>query len=109
MDFTIPDKLSQDTGRFEAFLQGQVVPKVSSWYKDGAVSRSFFQAMGQDGWFGFALQGRRLVKESAWRAAVVMEKLAALSPGVAVAALAHADLGLTGLWRFGSEDRKSVV
>jgi alkylation response protein AidB-like acyl-CoA dehydrogenase len=104
VDFTISENLYQDTRRFEVFLQEQVVPKVSSWYKDGAIARSFFQAMGQDGWFGFGLRSGRLVKESALRAAVVMEKLAALSSGVAVAALAHADLGLTGLWLFGTEN-----
>jgi alkylation response protein AidB-like acyl-CoA dehydrogenase len=42
-------------------------------------------------------------KHSAFRVAMVMEKLAAISPGVAVAALAHADLGMTGLWLFGSK------
>lgn len=103
MDFTVPDKLSQEAGRFEGFLQEQFISKVSAWYKEGTIPRSFFKAMGQEGWFGFGLQEGRLVKESASRAAMVMEKLAAISPGVAVAALAHADLGLTGLWLFGSK------
>jgi alkylation response protein AidB-like acyl-CoA dehydrogenase len=108
VDFTIPDKLSQDSRRFEGFLQEQVIPKVSAWYKEGTIPRSFFKAMGQEGWFGFGLQDGQLAKLSALREAMVMEKLAAISPGVAVAALAHADLGLTGLWRFGSKKLCSV-
>ena len=40
------------------------------------------------------------------REALLSEQLAIISPGVAVAVLAHADLGLMGLWLFGSEDLK---
>jgi short/branched chain acyl-CoA dehydrogenase len=94
--------------RFDDFLNGHVVPNVSAWYKDGAIPRSYFQAMGQGGWFGFSLQDGQMLKESAFRGAAVMERLAAISPGVAVAALAHADLGLTGLWHFGSEKLWSI-
>ncbi len=108
MDFTVPEKLSQDIARFDDFLNGHVLPKVSAWYKEGAIPRSFFQAMGQEGWFGFSLQDGQMLKESAFRGARVMERLAAISPGVAVAALAHTDLGLVGLWRFGSEKLRSI-
>jgi len=103
VDFTISDRLFQDSSRFHGFVEDQIVPKVSSWHKEGAIPRSFYQAMGRQSWFGFSLENGRMVKGSAFRAAMVMEKLAAVSPGVAVAALAHADLGLTGLWRFGSQ------
>ena len=94
--------------RFDAFLKSHVVPKAPLWYKEGAIPRSFFLDMGQGGWFGFSLRDGRMMKESAFRGARVMEKLAAISPGVAVAALAHADLGLIGLWRFGSEKLWSI-
>jgi alkylation response protein AidB-like acyl-CoA dehydrogenase len=103
MDFTIPHTLSQEIDRFDDFLNRHVSPRVSHWYKDGAIPRSFFQAMGEESWFGFVIQDGRMVKESSLRAAMMMARLAAISPGVAVAALAHADLGLTGLWRFGAE------
>jgi alkylation response protein AidB-like acyl-CoA dehydrogenase len=103
MDFKIPEKLSQEMGRFDDFLSKHVAPEVAAWFKDGAVPRSFFRAMGQGEWYGFTLQDSRLVKETALREAMIMEKLAALSPGVAVAALAQVALGLIGLWLFGSK------
>jgi len=59
--------------------------------------------MGESGWFGFSFQEGQLSKLSALREALLAEHLARLSPGVAVAILAHVDLGLTGLWLFGSE------
>jgi short/branched chain acyl-CoA dehydrogenase len=59
--------------------------------------------MGQGGWFCFESKEDRLVKGSSLKEALLCEQLAILSPGVAVAVLAHADLGLTGLWHFGSE------
>ena len=64
--------------------------------------------MGEGDWYGFSLQDGRLVKETALRAAMVMERLAVLSPGVGVAALAQVDLGLIGLWLFGSEEQQSI-
>jgi alkylation response protein AidB-like acyl-CoA dehydrogenase len=39
---------------------------------------------------------------------MVMERLAVLSPGVCVAALAQVDLGLIGLWLFGSENQQTM-
>ena len=108
MDFTIPEKLSQDMARFHDFLKEHLVPKVSAWYKKGHVPPYFYRAMGQGGWFGFSLQDGQLVKKPALRAALVMEKLATTSPGVAVAVLAHVDLGLFGLWRFASQELQSI-
>jgi alkylation response protein AidB-like acyl-CoA dehydrogenase len=108
MDFEIPEKLSQDISRFDDFVAENVAPDVAAWYKERAIPQSFFRAMGDGDWYGFMLQDGRLVKETALRAAMVMERLAVLSPGVGVAALAQVDLGLIGLWLFGSEKQQSV-
>ncbi len=58
--------------------------------------------MGESGWFGFKIEGDRLARGSALREAMVAEELAKVSPGVAIVALAHVDLGLMGLYLFGS-------
>jgi alkylation response protein AidB-like acyl-CoA dehydrogenase len=58
--------------------------------------------MAQQGWFNFSFSGDRLTKHTALREALLAEQMAKISPGVAVAILAHQDLGLTGLWLFGS-------
>jgi alkylation response protein AidB-like acyl-CoA dehydrogenase len=103
MDFSIPEEVTQEASRFEDFLKEHVTPHLSTWYREGSVPRALYLAMGADGWFGFEMDDGRLLKLSALREAVVGEKIATISPGVAVATLAHADLGLMGLWLFGSE------
>jgi len=103
MDFSIPLDLSEEVAHFNTFLEEKLVPELSTWYQSGAVPRRFFSAMGGGGWLGFSFQEARLSKLPALRAALLGEQLAMLSPGVAVAILAHVDLGLTGLWLFGSD------
>jgi alkylation response protein AidB-like acyl-CoA dehydrogenase len=104
MDFTIPENLAEEIRDFDAFLDEHFRPKITAWYEEGAVPRSFHLAMGEGGWLGYEYKANRLNKFSALRGALVAEHLAALSPGVAVATLAHVDLGLIGLWLFGSDN-----
>jgi alkylation response protein AidB-like acyl-CoA dehydrogenase len=106
MDFSIPEEIAQEVSRFKDFLKEYVVPNLSAWYREGSVPRTLYLAMGADGWFGFEMEDGRLLKQSALREAVVGEQMATISPGVSVATLAHADLGLMGLWLFGSEKLK---
>lgn len=106
MDFTIPAEISEEVALFKSFLEKNLRPHLSDWYREGAVPRGFFSAMGEKGWLGFSSQEGHLTKLPALRAALLAEQLAMQSPGVAVTILAHVDLGLTGLWLFGSEEIK---
>jgi short-chain 2-methylacyl-CoA dehydrogenase len=102
MDFSVPQEIMDDVTRFRGFLEKHLSPHLSQWYEQGAVPRSFFTLMAEQGWFSFFFRDDRLSKRSALREALLAEELAKISPGVAVAILAHQDLGLTGLWLFGS-------
>ena len=102
MDFSIPQETLEETGRFRAFLEKHLSPKLSQWYEQGTVPRSFFSLMADQGWFSFSFGEDRVMKQAALKQALFAEELAKISPGVAVAILAHQDLGLTGLWLFGS-------
>jgi alkylation response protein AidB-like acyl-CoA dehydrogenase len=104
MVFSIPAALSEELDGFKIFLDKHLKPNLSTWYKKGEVSLNFYNEMGKAGWYGFRMEGHHLVKNSALRESLMQEKLAILSPGVAVAVLAHINLGLTGLFLFGSED-----
>jgi alkylation response protein AidB-like acyl-CoA dehydrogenase len=64
--------------------------------------REFFAELGRGEWFGTARVNGRLVRKPALREAMIAEEFAKLSPGAAIAALAHADLGLMGLTLFGT-------
>jgi alkylation response protein AidB-like acyl-CoA dehydrogenase len=102
MDFAIPQDLQDELDRFREFLAGDMTPRVSEWYRQKKLPREFFEKMGAGGWYGFEASQGRLAKRPALREALLAEELARLSPGAAVAALAHADLGMMGLCLFGS-------
>jgi alkylation response protein AidB-like acyl-CoA dehydrogenase len=102
MDFSIPQENLEETRRFRAFLEKHLSPRLSEWYEQGAIPGSFFSLMAEQGWFSFSYKGDRIMKHTALREALLAEELAKISPGIAVAVLAHQDLGLAGLWLFGS-------
>ncbi|UCF90390.1 MAG: acyl-CoA dehydrogenase family protein [Desulfobacterales bacterium] len=106
MDFAIPAATSGSLKRFREFLDLQLQPHLSVWYAKGDIPQRFFRDLGGGGWYGMQWKNRRLSRRSVLREALLTEEMAKLSPGVAVAALAHVDLGLTGLFLFGSDALK---
>ena len=103
MDFAIPAAISQDLDRLRDFIRTQLVPDLPSWTHNQKIPDTFFHRMGEGGWYGFNIKGGRLIRGSALREAMIAEELAKASPGVAIVALAHVDLGLMGLFLFGSQ------
>jgi short/branched chain acyl-CoA dehydrogenase len=104
MDFSIPQNILDELSRFKTFLGRELSPHLSRWHEQGNVPRSFFSLTAEQGWFSFSFEADRLEKRSALREALLAEQMAKVSPGVAVTLLAHQDLGLTGLWLFGSHE-----
>jgi len=100
MDFNIPEDIGDDAANFGRFLVTHLKPHLSSWYKGGEVPAEFYRQMGGNGWLGIQWQDGGLVKTSTLREALINEELAKLSPGVAIAVLAHVNLGLIGLYLF---------
>ena len=103
MDFAMPAAISQDLDRLRDFIRTQIVPELPSWTHKQKIPNRFFHLMGEGGWYGFKIKGSRLVRGSALREAIIAEELAKVSPGVAIVALAHVDLGLMGLFLFGAQ------
>ncbi len=106
MDFTVQEDMKEAKQRFKIFLEENLMPHLSSWYLEGAVPRSFFRAMGHEGWLSFDTEKSGLERHSYRETVMVMEELAAVSPGVAVTVLVQIDLGMAGLWLYGSESLK---
>jgi alkylation response protein AidB-like acyl-CoA dehydrogenase len=104
MDFSVPETLQAEIGRFQTLLNEGLKPKFSAWYQEGTLPREFFDEMGRGDWYGFSWEGGRIVKRSSLRSALLIEELAKVSPGVAVAFLAHNDLCVSGLSLFAGED-----
>src|SRR5512143_211779 len=102
MDFAIPQHLIDELERFREFLTVHLTTRISEWYRQKEMPREFFEEMGTGGWYGFDVSQGRLARRPALREALIAEELARISPGAAIAALAHADLGTMGLHLFGS-------
>jgi alkylation response protein AidB-like acyl-CoA dehydrogenase len=107
MDFTIPDAICKDLARFKQFLKDRVQSKLPEWYQRQEIPADFFREMGEGQWYGITSKSDTLIKGSALREALIAEELAKISPGLAVAALVHIDLGLITLHLYGSADLKS--
>jgi short-chain 2-methylacyl-CoA dehydrogenase len=103
MNFSIPTEISKDLDGFRAFINSNVTRQLPAWYQSREIPHGFFRSLGEGGWFGLKTENGRLVRGSALREALLAEELAKVSPGVAVAVLAHVDLGLMALFLFGSE------
>jgi alkylation response protein AidB-like acyl-CoA dehydrogenase len=104
MDFAIPAAIIQDLKRITVFINTHLVPHLQSWNHKREIPLEFFQQLGEYGGYSLEVKEERLTRGSALREAVIAEELAKVSPGLAIAALAHIDLGLMGLFLFGSEN-----
>ena len=108
MNFAISDEVVKDLEQFTDFLRTQMEPSLAEWYKREAVPREFFQNVGKDGWLGFTLKNGELLEQSYLRQTILLEQLAKISPGVAVAIMVQISLGMVPLYLFGSEKQKKT-
>ncbi|GLI35547.1 acyl-CoA dehydrogenase family protein [Desulforhabdus amnigena] len=108
MDFLLPAEIMEERKRFEDFLRERLAPHVAGWYRERMVPRSFFQELGKEGWLAFDQGKEGPVEQPVLKQSVLMEELARISPGVAVAVLVQISLGTKGLTLFGSEAQKKA-
>jgi alkylation response protein AidB-like acyl-CoA dehydrogenase len=107
MDLSIPAERLEELEHFDDFIKSEVVGNLPIWHRKRAIPRRFFQAAGRAGWYGFRWDGRRMIKHPGLRETLLLERLASVSPGVAVAVLIVSDLGLTALEYFGTAAHKA--
>ena len=103
MDFAIPAAVTRDLDQLKEFIQTKLVPDLPTWTQQQKIPDSFFKMMGDGGWYGLKMKDGRLIRGSALRESMIAEELAKTSPGAAIVALAHVDLGLMGIFLFGSQ------
>ena len=103
MDFSIPAEVSEDLILYREVIKTHVKSQLTTWNKKREIPRDFFQTLGAGGWYGLKTENEDLARGSVLREALMAEEVAKVSPGVAVAILAHIDLGLSGLFHFGSK------
>ena len=89
--------------QLEAFIEAHVTAHLSQWHTQGEIPRRFFETLARHRWLGVEWDGGQLVRRSGSRATRVLEHLACVSPGVAVAVLIVSDLGLAALEKYGGQ------
>jgi alkylation response protein AidB-like acyl-CoA dehydrogenase len=94
-------QLAEARQQLDAFISTHVAAHLPEWQARSAIPRRFFETLGSQGWMGVDWDGSQLERQSGSRATLVQERLARVSPGVAVAVLIVADLGLTALEKYG--------
>ena len=108
MNFSLPEAVVRDREAFKDFLDHSLAPNLPKWYRSQAIPPGFFQEIAEAGWLGFYSEDGEIKKHSALREAMIMETLAEVSSGMAVSALVVSDLGLIGLYLFGSDFLKKT-
>jgi alkylation response protein AidB-like acyl-CoA dehydrogenase len=102
MDFSLPIEIIEEIERFKRFVETDLAADLKTWYRSRELPRTLFEKLGAGGWYGIRFENGRLAESSALREALLTAELARKSPGAAVAALAHADLGLMGVLKYAS-------
>jgi alkylation response protein AidB-like acyl-CoA dehydrogenase len=108
MDFSLPAELKNEIELFKKFVDTHLIPYLSKWYRAKEIDREFFDKMGQEGWLGFKMEKKQLTRHNFLREALIHEELAKISPGVAITTLVVSDLGIIGLYLFGSSHLKNT-
>jgi short/branched chain acyl-CoA dehydrogenase len=106
MDFFLSRSLARDLERFDVFLKTHLVPNLSTWNRERAVPREFFEELGKSAWLEYCFPPGR-GGEGALKQGLLFERLARISPGVAVAVLVHVSLGVNALVLFGSDAQRA--
>ncbi|MFZ7128507.1 MAG: acyl-CoA dehydrogenase family protein [Desulfobacterales bacterium] len=108
MPIPVPEDLNRELERFEAFIAESIRPRIVGWYRSGTLPADFFRELSDEGWLGIHWEGTRLRMDECLRRCLLMERLAAVSPGAAVAVLAHVDLGFAGLCFYGTPRLQAI-
>lgn len=98
--------LFRDTVR--RYIEREIEPKVKVWEESGEVPRKIFRQVGEQGYLGirFPSQWGGLDGDCLFEA-VWIEELARVGAGGVGAALSgHTTIGLTPIWRWGTEEQK---
>jgi alkylation response protein AidB-like acyl-CoA dehydrogenase len=104
MDFKLPEATATTLEHYHRIIEDIVRPGCRQWYRRGALPHAAFVEMGSASGLGLAVSGGRLSAVAFLENALMMEALGRVSPGVAIAILAHVDLGAMALIEFASDD-----
>ncbi|MGC9196954.1 MAG: acyl-CoA dehydrogenase family protein [Syntrophobacteraceae bacterium] len=108
MDFRIPAEFIEELAGYKEFVSNRLTPNLGGWYAQKQIPREFFLELGANQWLGLQSQNEKPREHNPLKAALFMEHLGTVSPGVGVAVLAHVSLGTQAIILFGNDAQKSL-
>ncbi len=108
MDFRIPAEIIEELASYKDFVSNRLTPNLGGWYAQKQIPREFFVELGANGWLGLQSRDQELREHNPLKAALLMEHLGTVSPGVGVAVLAHVSLGTQAIILFGNDTQKEL-
>ncbi len=106
MDFHCSKEESDFILHVNGVLNEQIVPNLREWKKENTTPPAMFRALGEKGLLGFVRKEGEL-KPIPWQSNIFFyREIAQMSGGCAIAAFAHAQLGVQSMYYFGTEEQK---
>jgi alkylation response protein AidB-like acyl-CoA dehydrogenase len=96
---------------FRTFLSRHVVPHYPRWRREGRIPRELFRIAGEHGFLGMQVpecHGGAGVEDPRFGFVVAEEAMRAGAPGLALALIAHNDVGVAAVVRHGSAQQRSI-
>ena len=108
MNIYLDDDLKAVASQTSEFVEREIVPRADDWEKQGRVPREIIKQMGDIGFFGLRVAPEYGGIGLGARASVVFAEELGRSTygGFTITVLAHTDLALPYITKFGSEDLK---
>ena len=108
MNIYLDDDLKAVASQTSEFVEREIVPRAADWEKQGRVPREIIKQMGDIGFFGLRVAPEYGGIGLGARASVVFAEELGRSTygGFTITVLAHTDLALPYITKFGSEDLK---
>lgn len=108
MDFRIPLEFETELERYKEFVSTRLLSNLGGWYAEKRIPREFFRELGANGWLGLETDGPEVRETNPLKAALLLEHLGTISPGVGVAVLVPVSLGAQGIVLFGNQEQKKL-
>lgn len=102
MDFSTSIKEEEYILKVKQFISDRIKHNISTWYRNENFPLSILKDIYSEGLMGFYETGHKMEQEPMANSIILYEKLSEISPGLAMALLCHAQIGLYILYRWGN-------
>ncbi|HPZ08470.1 MAG TPA: acyl-CoA dehydrogenase family protein [Candidatus Eremiobacteraeota bacterium] len=102
MDFSTSIKEEEYIVKVKQFINEKIKYSIDTWYKNEAFPVDILKSIYRAGLMGYTITGTKVEPEPMAHSIILYEKIAEVSPGFSTALLAHSQLGLYAIYRWGN-------